>query len=129
MVLKNGRSHGIIQKKRFGVCKYRRLNSGYAPTGTIGLSRLLVEVNDVIQVTDTILHEIAHALTLGDGHGYAWKRKCIEIGAKPERCYTNKDTVSPTMRYQAICGGCNAVYQKTRQPKAILNKVADAKRY
>jgi predicted SprT family Zn-dependent metalloprotease len=47
---------------------------GYAPTGTIGLSRLLVEVNDVIQVTDTILHEIAHALTLGDGHGYAWKR-------------------------------------------------------
>jgi hypothetical protein len=27
------------------------------------------------------------------------------------------------------CGGCNAVYQKTRQPKAILNKVADAKRY
>jgi hypothetical protein len=48
---------------------------------------------------------------------------------KPERCYTNKDTVSPTMRYQAICGGCNAVYQKTRQPKAILNKVADAKRY
>jgi hypothetical protein len=32
------------------------------------------------------------------------------------------------MRYQAICGGCNAVYQKTRQPKAILNKVADAKR-
>jgi hypothetical protein len=41
-------------KKRFGVCKYRRLNSGYAPTGTIGLSRLLVEVNDVIQVTDTI---------------------------------------------------------------------------
>jgi hypothetical protein len=100
MVLKNGRSHGIIQKKRFGVCKYRRLNSGYAPTGTIGLSRLLVEVNDVIS-TDTILHEIAHALTLGDGHGYAWKRKCIEI-AKPERCYTNKDTVSPTMRYQAI---------------------------
>jgi hypothetical protein len=82
----------------------------------------------MIQVTDTILHEIAHALTLGDGHGYAWKRKCIEIGAKPERCYTNKDTVF-TMRYQAICGGCNAVYQKTDKPKAILNKVADAKRY
>jgi hypothetical protein len=80
--------------KRFGVCKYRRLNSGYAPTGTIGLSRLLVEVNDVIQVTDTIF-EIRNALTLGDGHGYAWKRKCIEIGAKPERCYTNKDTTVP----------------------------------
>jgi hypothetical protein len=69
MVLKN-RSHGIIQKKRFGVCKYRRLNSGYAPTGTIFI-KVMVEVNDVIQVTDTILHEIAHALTLGDGHGYA----------------------------------------------------------
>jgi hypothetical protein len=57
----------------------------------------------VIQVTDTILHEIAHALTLGDGHGYGSAN--VLRFAKPERCYTNKDTVSPTMRYQAICGG------------------------
>jgi hypothetical protein len=32
------------------------------------------------------------------------------------------------MRYQAICGGCNAVYQRLDNQKAILNKVADAKK-
>ena len=38
------------------------------------------------QIVDTILHEIAHAL-VGEGHGHddVWKRKCVQIGAKPER--------------------------------------------
>ena len=36
-------------------------------------------------ISDTILHEIAHALTQGAGHGPRWKRKCIEIGAKSEQ--------------------------------------------
>ena len=38
---------------------------------------------------DTILHEVAHALTPGDNHGPLWRRVCRQIGARPERCYTN----------------------------------------
>jgi hypothetical protein len=49
MVLKY-RSHGIIQK-RFGVCKYRRLNSTHPQVLLVyqGYGK-----DDVIQVTDTI---------------------------------------------------------------------------
>lgn len=32
---------------------------------------------------DTLLHEIAHALTPGDGHGKLWQAKAMELGARP----------------------------------------------
>ena len=66
-------------RRRFGSCRPRRR--------LITLSRPLAFLNEEAQVRDTILHEIAHALTPWDGHGRNWKRKCIEIGAEPRRCY------------------------------------------
>ena len=36
-------------------------------------------------IFDTIVHEIAHALTKGDGHGYFWRKKCIELGGDGQR--------------------------------------------
>ena len=104
--------HGIIQqgwrlcidmkaKRRLGQCRYSRKE--------IGLSYHYVILNGEGLVRDTILHEIAHALTPGSGHGYAWKRKCVEIGAKPERCFksveTGLETVAP--KYIASCTNCN----------------------
>ena len=41
-------------KLRFGQCRHR--------SKEISLSRELTELNDVVHVKDTILHEIAHAL-------------------------------------------------------------------
>ena len=98
-------------KRRFGVCKANRL-AGEVYKGEISLSRHLVLANDEAKVRDTILHEIAHGLTAGHGHDNVWKRKCIEIGAKPERCYSSKEvnTVEHLARYQATCGGCEKVY-------------------
>ena len=37
-------------------------------------------------VRDTILHEIAHALTPGDGHGKLWKATALSIGCSGARC-------------------------------------------
>lgn len=34
------------------------------------------------EVEETILHEIAHALTPGEGHGLKWRDKLLEIGGK-----------------------------------------------
>ena len=40
------------------------------------------------QCYDVILHEIAHALVgCENGHNNIWKRKCVEIGARPHRLY------------------------------------------
>lgn len=77
----------------------------------ISLSEHLVGLNSEEQVTDTILHEIAHALDWirngKMGHDYSWKRICIEIGAKPEQYYTDATVVSPDPKYiiKAIASG------------------------
>jgi len=44
------------------------------------------------QIEDTIRHEIAHAL-VGPEHGHdnVWRRKCLEVGARPERCVNTDD--------------------------------------
>jgi hypothetical protein len=80
---------------RFGVCKYSHK--------IIGLSKPLVLINDEAKVKDTILHEIAHALTPGHGHDSVWRRKAIELGCNGERCYTELDTNIPEYRYIGLC--------------------------
>ena len=51
------------------------------------------------EVEDTLRHEIAHAL-VGPSHGHdsVWRRKCIQVGARPERCY---DSRSPNVNRTA----------------------------
>jgi predicted SprT family Zn-dependent metalloprotease len=101
------RQHGLAEewtfkfdhaRRRFGSCRYR--------AKLITLSRPLTFLNDEPQVRDTILHEIAHALTPGDGHGAKWKRKCVEIGANPKRTYDDVEVVSPPRREAPMQIGC-----------------------
>jgi len=98
-------------KRAFGVCSVSSKGK------FIKLSKPLVSLNPIEQVTDTILHEIAHAL-VGNKHGHdkVWKAKCIEIGARPVACYDVKEIVEPQMRYVAICGACNYKHQRARKP-------------
>ena len=95
-------------KSRFGCCNYTKKE--------ISLSKPLIEANDYVQVVDTILHEIAHAL-VGHGHGHdsVWKAKCVEIGCKPERCFSDKDTVLIAGKYKAICGGCGKTHTRHKR--------------
>jgi predicted SprT family Zn-dependent metalloprotease len=66
-------------KTRAGVCRFAGQE--------IGLSRPLISVYDAEQVTETVLHEIAHALT-GPRHGHdrAWRATARRIGCSGERC-------------------------------------------
>lgn len=85
------------RKTAFGVC--------YANRKQIHLSRPLVECNSVAEVTDTILHEIAHALAYtlfrDISHGDTWKEICVAIGAKPER-YATKDVATVKPKYYMV---------------------------
>jgi predicted SprT family Zn-dependent metalloprotease len=94
-------------KRRFGCCNYTQKE--------ISLSRPLIEANDYAQVLDTILHEIAHALTPGHHHDEVWKAKCREIGCKDERCYSDKDTVLIAGKYTAVCGGCGKTHSRHKR--------------
>ena len=113
--------HGLIQngwkfsydnaKSRFGSCRHRKK--------MITLSQHLVCLNDVDRVKNTILHEIAHALTPGHRHDSVWVAKAIEIGCDGQRCYSLDETVTPQGRYIAICKGCKGEFHKHRKPRKM----------
>ena len=126
MVIKNAESlaliamteHGLLEKgwkfkfdrahRRFGYCSYREK--------TISLSKPLVELNDQEQVMDTILHEIAHALTgKGNGHNAKWRAKCVEIGARPNRCYSSAEVNEPKPRWLGTCPNGHKTYRHKRR--------------
>jgi predicted SprT family Zn-dependent metalloprotease len=66
-------------KTRAGVCRFDRKE--------IGLSRPLISLYEVEQVTEIVLHEIAHALA-GPRHGHdrVWRATARRIGCSGERC-------------------------------------------
>jgi predicted SprT family Zn-dependent metalloprotease len=98
-------------RRRFGVCRYR--------TKRIGLSMHLVSLNDEARVKNTILHEIAHALTPGHGHDYVWRRKAIEIGCDGNRCYSSNKVETPESRYIAVCNGCGKVHKRHKMTRTL----------
>ena len=85
-------------KRIFGRCWYNRK--------VIGLSKYLCKINNEENCFDTVLHEIAHALaSLKDGHrghGKPWKKWCVMIGAKPQRCYSSAEVVNVPYKYHLV---------------------------
>ena len=98
-------------KRLFGLCCYDEK--------MLKLSVHLTDLNDEKEVMDTILHEIAHALTPDDaGHGKQWKAKCIEIGARPVRCYGNEvNAPQHKVIYSLECSSCGNTLNKASTGK------------
>jgi predicted SprT family Zn-dependent metalloprotease len=94
-------------KVRFGKCDYRKRE--------ISLSKYLVELNDVAEVRETILHEIAHALApRGAGHGPEWKALAISIGCNGRRCF-GREVARPAPKYRGTCPSCQRVIRRHRR--------------
>ena len=119
------RQHGLIEagwKFQFDHAR-RRFGSCHPGAKRITLSRPLALLNDQDQVRDTILHEIAHALTPGDGHGAKWKAKCVEIGANPKRTYGDDEVVSPPRKpawFEMGCDRCDWWVDRRRRSRRKL---------
>ena len=106
------------RKNGFGICNFRRR--------IIGLSKGLCEFNlDKIEthITDTILHEIAHALSYevygfdGRGHDFKWVSIAKQIGCNGKRCFSIHDIESPPSKYTLTCPTCKRETPKHRKPK------------
>lgn len=75
------RGWGVVldrAQKRAGICRFDRHR--------IGLSRTLTALHSEAEVRETVLHEVAHALT-GPGHGHdaRWRATARRIGSTGER--------------------------------------------
>lgn len=96
------------KKTVFGVCNYARQK--------ILLSTALVLINDEKTVRNTILHEIAHALTPEDGHGRVWRKKFVEMGGDGEIYYNPEKVKVPSPKYEVRCT-CGRYRNFYRRPK------------
>lgn len=90
--------------RRLGQCRYSLKQLSFS-------IKFLLILSDK-EIIDVILHEIAHALTKGAGHGRVWKQKCVEIGANPNRLY--KGLASVEKKYVAVCPKCGTKLQIQR---------------
>lgn len=97
-------------KQVFGACNWRRK--------IIKLSRYLTQLNEEQQVKDVILHEIAHALTPGEGHGSEWRIKAAEIGCNAKRCY-GEEVKKPEAKYIYKCPNCDREVARYRRSNKI----------
>ena len=82
--------HGLIEKgwrfsfdrakRRAGSCKFSKKE--------ITIAKAYAEQQEVMEIKNTILHEIAHAL-VGSQHGHSqiWRKKAKEIGCDASRCH------------------------------------------
>jgi predicted SprT family Zn-dependent metalloprotease len=99
------------KKVSLGTCSYHKKE--------IRLSKWYVELNNETEVKDTILHEIAHALSYarhgqkGIGHGALWKGICREIGAIPRACSKEKLN-KPKNHHKYVATCCGVTYRRHR---------------
>ena len=117
-------NHGLIEDLwyfEFENCK-TTLGRCHYTENKITLSKWFVELNEEVDVEDTILHEIAHALSwirhgeTGRGHGILWKRICVEIGAVPRACSKYKlNQPKNHFKYSEHC--CGSTYKRHRLRK------------
>lgn len=110
--------HGLVEwelvfdraRRRAGACRYRDL--------TISLSAPLTRLHEPEHVTDTVLHEIAHALAgPRAGHGPRWRATAVAIGASPERCLA-EDVPRIEGRWLGVCPQGHTV-DRHRRPTRV----------
>ena len=94
-------------KTRAGICR--------AEPREIGLSRVLAQLHNRAEVTETVLHEIAHAL-VGPAHGHdeVWQARARAIGCSGTRCLP-VDAPRPPGPWKGTCPRGHAI-TRHRQP-------------
>ena len=96
-----------ISDSRVGNCNYT--------TGVVTLTIGYCAVAKEETIKDTILHELAHALTPGAGHSDAWERKALEIGCKDTNTSCTRNWITGK-RWLGTCNTCDWTWQRSKIP-------------
>lgn len=97
-------------KRRAGVCRYTQR--------VIGLSAPLARLHSPDEVRETLLHEIAHALT-GPEHGHdgIWVAQARAIGSNGRRCLP-ADSPTVTAAWLGVCPAGHTA-ERHRRPERL----------
>lgn len=103
--------------RRAGQCRYTKKE--------IGLSTkiILANIDRIDSIDDTIRHEIAHAISNhiygkeGRGHGKHWENTAVQVGAKPNKCWSSDKYTQPLMKYTLTCPSCGKTAGQARKTK------------
>lgn len=94
-------------KRRAGLCD--------STNKIISLSRAITHTGTDEGITNTILHEIAHALVgCQHGHNNIWRAKALSIGCSGKRTHNHKTAPS---KYSMLCLACGDKTPSYRKPK------------
>lgn len=101
-------------QKRYGCCHYGPKK--------ITMSHHLVLHRTRERVRNTILHEIAHALTPGTGHGKAWRAMALKLGCDGKRCSEVRPATAPKAPYALYCKDCGQKLKEGFRRTSMANK-------
>jgi predicted SprT family Zn-dependent metalloprotease len=101
-------------RNRCGACHFSRRE--------LSISKHFVRLNDMDEVRQTVLHEIAHALAgPRTGHNRQWRRIAARIGAPTTA--TNTTAAMPPPAWLLQCGTCLQVVASRHRRSLNLHHV------
>lgn len=107
-------------RTRAGICRY--------DARVIGLSAPLTRLHAEAEVRDTLLHEIAHALTgPRAGHGPRWRETARRIGCSAQRCLP-RDAPRVSGAWVGVCPAGH-VRERHRRPERVASCAQCAARF
>lgn len=78
---------------------------------SISYSRELIPAMPMEAIKDTVLHEIAHALTEGTGHTLSWRETFIALGGSGERYAKGVDPEKASYKWKGTCPAGHTVWR------------------
>jgi len=93
-------------KRQHGYCDYTNK--------VIAISKYYIGTEFFNELRDTVLHEIAHALTPGEHHSKKWKNICLRLRIKPERVTY---TILIERKWLILCEQCGIIGESHRKLK------------
>lgn len=106
----------------------RRAGCTWFTKRRITVSATLMELYPREEVVETILHEIAHALTGPEAHHNAtWRAAAVRIGARPDRCVP-EDLPRVPAPWVGVCPRGHEV-QRFRRPSAVASCAVCSRRF
>lgn len=105
-----------VGRRLLGKCDYVKK--------TISLSKHFALVATKEQIIEITLHEISHcAIGRGHGHSEIWKKKAIELGAKPVRCASYESCKNIPAKFTGKCPTCFRTFQAFRRLKNMDKRI------